>query len=159
MAKQTPEPEGPQLDGPSDVQITVTLEPRAHHVVLKRFAAAGARVRTRTMLAVALALAALGAAIAVVSQAAGTSARPSARMRGAESANIAAAYGFGYPRRCLRIILFPGSPDFAHAHVDRTGPCARYHGYVNATFHLVGGTWRLVLDEGQLFVPNSSLGP
>lgn len=108
-------------------------------------------------MAVALALVAVGSVIAVGLQAGGTSAAPSARTRSAESAKIAAAYGYRYPRHCLTITFLPGSPDFARAHVDRTGPCARYHGYVNATFHLVGGTWRLMLDEGQLFVPNSSL--
>jgi hypothetical protein len=30
---------------------------------------------------------------------------------------------------------------------------------VNASFHRVGGAWRLVLDEGQLFVPNRLLRP
>lgn len=158
MAEQSREREGVPTDGPSDVQITVTVEPHAHRdLVRKAFGRTVSSLSMRTIVPVTLALAVLGSAIAVVLLAGGTSAAPSAGTRSAESAKIAAAFGYRYPRRCLTITLFPGAPDFAHAHVDRTGPCARYHGYVNATFHLVDGTWRLVLDEGQLFVPNSSL--
>lgn len=158
MAEQWPEREGVHADGPSDVQITVTVEPHAHRdLVRKAFARTVSSLSIRTIVPVAIALV-VGSVIAVVLLAGRTSAAPSAGTRSAESAKIAAAFGYRYPRRCLTITLFPGSPDFAHAHVDRTGSCARYHGYLNATFHLVDGTWRLVLDEGQLFVPNSSLG-
>lgn len=67
---------------------------------------------------------------------------------------MASAFGYPYPMRCLRITT---SGAFARAHVSRTGGCARYHGYLNATFHFIAGRWRLVLDEGQLFVPNALL--
>jgi hypothetical protein len=77
--------------------------------------------------------------------------------RGAATGAVAAA--FGYPHRCLSITISPADPDYASAHVDRAGACARYRGYVNASFHRVEGVWRLVLDEGQLFVPNSRLTP
>ena len=74
-------------------------------------------------------------------------------------AGTAVAAAFGYPERCLRISVSVADPDFASVHVDRTGACGNYRGYVNASFHRVGGAWRLVFDEGQLFVPNSLLTP
>jgi hypothetical protein len=82
--------------------------------------------------------------------------RPAARPRPSTAA-VAAA--FGYPQRCLRITISAADPDYASAHVDRTGACASYRGYINASFHRVDGVWRLLLDEGQLFVPNSLLAP
>ena len=51
------------------------------------------------------------------------------------------------------------NPEYARAAVDRTKGCGRYHGYLNASLDRVDGTWRLVLDEGQLFVPNSLFTP
>lgn len=71
----------------------------------------------------------------------------------------AVASAFGYPHRCLNIAISAADPDHASAHVDRSGTCTRYRGYVNASFHRVDGVWRLVLDEGQPFVPNSHLVP
>jgi hypothetical protein len=121
-----------------------------------------------------LALAALGSIVAVALQTSQTT-RPAgergAQVRGAERAvvadraaiaarsAIAGAFGYPYPRRCLTITISAENPDFARASVDRTAGCARYRGYLNASFHLVDGGWRLVLDEGQLFVPNRLLTP
>ncbi len=68
------------------------------------------------------------------------------------------AAAFGYPLRCLRVTISAGDPVYARAHVDHSAACARYHGYLNASFHRIDGTWRLILDEGQLFVPNDRLG-
>jgi hypothetical protein len=51
----------------------------------------------------------------------------------------------------------PSNPDYARVTVDHTSGCGRYHGYINASFHRVDGMWRLVLDEGQLFVANGLL--
>jgi len=82
-----------------------------------------------------------------------------ARLSGAERAAIAAALGYPYPLRCLRITVAAGSPDYARVNVERPDGCGRYRGYLNATLHRIGGSWRLVLDEGQLFVPNSRLAP
>jgi hypothetical protein len=79
------------------------------------------------------------------------------RVHRAGTAAVAAA--FGYPPRCLTITISSASPDHATAHLDRGAGCANYHGYVNASLHRVDGVWRLVLDEGQLFVPNSLLIP
>jgi hypothetical protein len=70
------------------------------------------------------------------------------------AASVAAAFGYPYPMRCLKITI---SGAFARAHVIRSGGCARYRGYLNATFHFLDDHWRLVLDEGQLFVPNALL--
>ena len=75
----------------------------------------------------------------------------------AAPARVAAAYG--YPARCLRVVVSASDPAYASAHVDRRRACRSYRGYVNASFHLVRGAWRLVLDEGQLFVPNGLLVP
>jgi hypothetical protein len=79
------------------------------------------------------------------------------RVTGGERAAIAGALGYPYPLRCLTITIAAGEPDYARADVDRTHGCGRYRGYTNASLHRVGGAWRLVLDEGQLFVPNSRL--
>jgi|GEM_PF-3210935 len=75
----------------------------------------------------------------------------------AERTEIAAAFGFPYPLRCLTIAISAREPDYARAEVDRANGCWRYRGYINASFHRVAGTWRLLLDEGQLFVPNGLL--
>jgi hypothetical protein len=108
----------------------------------------------------AVVLAALGVAVALPG---GPRRRPAeARpplVPAAERTAIAAALGYPYPLRCLTITTYGGSPAYARANVDRTNGCGRYHGYVNASLHRVDGTWRLVLDEGQLFVPNSRLAP
>jgi hypothetical protein len=81
--------------------------------------------------------------------------RYAAATQRAGAAGVAAA--FGYPQRCLTIAISSADPDYARADVLRTGTCANYRGYVNASFHRVDGVWKLVLDEGQLFVPNSRL--
>jgi hypothetical protein len=74
-----------------------------------------------------------------------------------QPAGAAVAAAFGYPERCLRIAVSAADPDFAIVHVERDRACGNYRGYVNASFHRVDGTWRLIFDEGQLFVPNSLL--
>lgn len=80
-----------------------------------------------------------------------------AQAQSADTAGVAAAYG--YPARCLRVTTSASDPTAASARVARTGSCARYRGYVDASFHWIDGGWRLVLDEGQLFVPNNLLAP
>lgn len=150
---------GPPPDPPSRVQITVTVVPTAgaHRLHQTRAALGGAR----RILPVLVALAAAGL-VAILVGAPRThpisSDRPNAAgARAAGTGAVAAA--FGYPHRCLSITISPADRDYATAHVDHQGQCARYHGYVNASFHRVDGVWRLVLDEGQLFVPNSLLAP
>lgn len=124
---------------------------------------AGIRVRhvARTAAAVALVLAAtLGITLALQSgQKSRRAGAPRARVSGAERTAIAAALGYPYPVRCLTITISDTNPDYALANVDRTNGCGRYHGYLNASLHRVDGAWRLLLDEGQLFVPNSLLAP
>jgi hypothetical protein len=155
---------------PSEVTVTFVSPP-------VRDRAGGARLAgvvprgARAVVGVALAVAALGVVIPAALQVSGTG-RPAvarrARVQSVERAEraavaagaaIARAFGYPYPRRCLTITISARSPDFARASVDRSAGCGRYRGYVNASFHLVGGGWRLVLDEGQLFVPNSRLAP
>ncbi len=76
-----------------------------------------------------------------------------------QRAAMAAAFGYAYPLGCLTITTSDARPDYARISVGRAHECGRYRGYLNASFHRVGGRWRLMLDEGQLFVPNSALAP
>jgi hypothetical protein len=160
--EKTPEHSVAPLDT-TLVTATVTVLPPARGRPLReRLAAIGVPHGVRIALAVALVLAALGAIIATVPQSSQTS-RPAgsrrAQAHGAERAAIAAAFGYPYPLRCLTITISASNPDYARADADRTNGCGRYHGYLDASFHRVDGAWRLVIDEGQLFVPNSLLTP
>jgi hypothetical protein len=155
---------------PSEVRVTFVPSPVRDRARGERLAGVVPR-GARTPVAVALALAALAAIVPAALRVGGTTRPAGARraqvqsveraVRAAVAAGgaIAGAFGYPYPRRCLTITISAGSPDFARASVDRSAGCGRYHGYVNASFHLVDGGWRLVLDEGQLFVPNSRLTP
>jgi hypothetical protein len=117
--------------------------------------------RALTAVSAALALAALGAVITTAlptnraTRPAGTPRAP--QIPYGERAAIAGALGYPYPLRCLTITISATNPDYARADVDRTNGCGRYRGYINASLRRADGTWRLVLDEGQLFVPNSLL--
>jgi hypothetical protein len=151
---------------PADVtvlMVTVTVVPPVRDRSLRRrLTGFGVLHGARIALAVALALAALGAIIAAELQSSRTS-RPVGARRGqahdAARAAIAAAFGYPYVLRCLTITISASDPDYARANVDRTNGCAHYRGYINASFHRVDGRWRLVLDEGQPFVPNGLLAP
>jgi len=147
---------------PSEVTVTITVRPPAREGSLRqRLAAISRRRRGRGALGVALAVAALGAIIATGVQSGRTSRAGAGRaqVRDAERAAIAAAFGYPYPRRCLTITISTSNPDYARADVGRAKGCRRYYGYVNASFHRVAGAWRLLRDEGQLYVPNSLLRP
>ena len=118
--------------------------------------------RVHIAVAIALALTALVAIIAVVAQGnrTGLPVRVGrAQVPDGERRAIAAALGYPYPLRCLTITISGSSADYARANVDRTNGCGRFRGYLNASLHRVNGAWRLVLDEGQLFVPNHLLAP
>lgn len=151
---------------PSDVTVravVITVVPPVRGRALReRVAGAVVMFRARAALALSVALVALAAIVVVALQTSRTS-RPAGAGRGqasaVERAAIAAAFGYPYPLRCLTITISPSDADYARADVDRANGCARYHGYLNASFHRVDGRWRLVLDEGQLFVPNSLLTP
>src|SRR5438105_8374692 len=118
--------------------------------------------RTRVALAIALASGVLGTIVATAvhngARSRSTGAHH-AQPQPAEKAAIAAALGYPYPPRCLTVAISTSNPEYARAAVDRTKGCGRYHGYLNASLDRVDGTWRLVLDEGQLFVPNSLFTP
>jgi hypothetical protein len=117
------------------------------------------RITALAVVALTLAVAAL-AAIIGAPLLRGEPGRPTAaQVPRAQRAKIAAALGYPYPLRCLSIAISTGAPDYARADIDRTNGCGRYHGYINASLHRVNGSWRLTLDEGQLFVPNSLLRP
>jgi hypothetical protein len=143
--------------------IAIKVVPTVHgHSLWRRLTRLKVRRGARGVLWVALALAALGALIATALPSSSASRRGSAglaRAPGAEKAAIAAAFGYPYPLRCLTITISAGDPDYARAFIDRTRGCRQYHGYINASFHRVAGAWRLVLDEGQLYVPNNFLMP
>lgn len=116
----------------------------------------------RMALAIVLVFGALGAIVAATGRTTRTGRSTGARraqVQGGERAAIAAALGYPYPLRCLTITIFAGTPNYARTEVDRTNGCGRFHGYLNASLDRVDGAWRLVLDEGQLFVPNSLLTP
>ena len=117
------------------------------------------RHRALAAVAVTLAVAALAATIASALWGAAPVRSTAAQLPAGQRTQIAAALGYPYPLRCLSITVSPGAPDYARADIDRTNGCGRYHGYINASLHRVGGAWRLTLDEGQLFVPNSLLRP
>jgi hypothetical protein len=150
MPEKTPEPWGALAESPADAQISVTVPPRAHARPLRRRLARGPLV-----LAVPVAVAITAGAVLTAT---GGRYRGAAPARGNRAAAAEVATAYGYPSRCLTISFSPGDPEYARAQVDRTAVCARYRGYVNASFHRIDGSWRLELDEGQLFVPNAALG-
>jgi hypothetical protein len=114
----------------------------------------------RIFVAVAVVLAGLGVTLALLgSHKSRADGARLARLSDAERTAIAGAIGYAYPLRCLTITTYDSSPAYARANVDRTNGCGRHHGYLNASLHRVDGAWRLVLDEGQLFVPNSLVAP
>jgi hypothetical protein len=155
---------GPERSiAPSEVTITVSVVRRSG-VRKRRERLAGIRVLARggsalVLASLGLAASALLIAIELGNSRTGRHVGSPARSeeRPAERAAIAAAFGVSYPLRCLRISISASDPDYARAAVDHGSGCGRYHGYLNASFHRVGGAWRLVSDEGQLFVPNSLL--
>jgi hypothetical protein len=141
---------------PSQVQISITVAPGRGARIRPRLARRGPLVGVRAVSGLLLAITALGAAAAGALEGARGSSRDRASPANhAEAAGVAAAYG--YPLRCLTVTISASYPAYAAAHVDRGRGCARYHGYVNASFHRIDGSWRLLLDEGQLFVPNDLL--
>lgn len=151
---------------PPDVRveaIAITVVPAAQgHLLRRRLVRVKVRHAVRVVGWVAFALAALGTLIATAlpsSSASLTGSAGLAQARASEKAAIAAAFGYPYPLRCLTVTVSTSDPDYALAFIDRTKGCERYHGYINASFHKVAGSWRLVLDEGQLYVPNSLLTP
>jgi hypothetical protein len=149
---------------PPDVRveaIAITVAPAAH-LLRRRLARVKVRHAARVIACVAFALVALGTPIATAllsSSASRTGSAGLVQVPAAEKAAIAAAFGYPYPLRCLTVTVSTGDPDYARAFIDRTKGCGRYRGYINASFHRVAGVWRLVLDEGQLYVPNSLLTP
>ncbi len=141
------------------ISITVTKLPQTLGRPLRKRLVA---IRVLTAIAIAIAGAGLGAIIASTLQRNRTNAAAStgrARVPVGERTAIAAALGYPYPPRCLTITISDSSPDYARVNVNRTSGCGRYRGYVNSSLHRVDGGWRLVLDEGQLFVPNILLAP
>jgi hypothetical protein len=148
-------------DSPCHVQVTVTVTQGARrHRARRPRAPSGTISRALTGLGLGFVAVAVTVIAAITLQHGPTGAR---RGRGhappQSSPTAAVAVAFGYPHRCLTIAISPADPDYASAHVADAPGCERYRGYVNASFHRVGGVWRLVLDEGQLFVPNRLLAP
>jgi hypothetical protein len=155
MAKErTPGGWRAPADAPSEAHITITPVPLAGGTPLRSHLP---RARTCAGLALAVALAAEIGTTGLAGNRAQIRIRARLALQHAPGlAGVALAYG--YPLRCLSIAISGSNPAYATARVEREGHCARYRGYVDASFHRIGGAWRLVLDEGQLFVPNSLLG-
>jgi hypothetical protein len=153
---RTPDVSGRPAVDPSQVQISITVAPGRRARIRRRLASRGPLVSPRAVGRLLLTIAALGAAAAgALVGARGSSRDRASPANHAEAAGVAAAYG--YPLRCLTVKISASYPAYAAAHVARGRGCARYHGYVNASFHRIDGSWRLLLDEGQLFVPNDLL--
>ena len=120
-------------------------------------------VRRGALLAVVLAAGLVAvAAIALTGLLSGRTTRPpgghpAPQLTTSERVAIAEAVGYAYPLRCLTIAVFADDRDYATAELARGNGCARYHGYIYATLHRVDGAWRLVLDEGQLYLAKSAL--
>jgi hypothetical protein len=156
MAKERPfARSGASANAPWDVRVIVTVEPRGGG----GSCSVGTRTRfARRLAALALALALLSAVAYAVARRGlvHRSVRPAVAQR-STPALAGVAMAFGYPSRCLTVTVSAGAPTYAQAEVVRRPGCPPYRGYVDATFHRVDGRWRLVLDEGQLFVPNRLL--
>lgn len=103
------------------------------------------------MAALALAVA-VSAAVAIIILAGGRS--PVAVTPATEATEVATALGYPYPMRCLRITTYESFP---RAHIARTGGCARYRRYLNASLHFIAGHWSLVLHERRVFVHSALL--
>jgi hypothetical protein len=143
--------------------ITVVDLPQAHSRPLRaRLGRIVARRRSRLAAVVAAGFAAVAATILIALLSGPTTGAAEGHRAQAlipsQRAAIAKALGYPYPLRCLTIAVFADDPDYATAEIDRTSGCAVNRGYVSATLHRIGRTWRLVLDEGQLYVPNGALG-
>lgn len=110
--------------------------------------------RARLAIAVAVGSVALAAIGLIAWPGGGDGGRRVLALQPGERVAIANGLGYPYPLHCLTIAVFADNPSYANAEIDRTSGCAPYRGYINATLHRVDGRWRLVLDEGQLYVPN-----
>jgi hypothetical protein len=153
---RTPDVSGRPAVDPLQVQISITVAPGRRARIRRRFASRGPLVSAPAVGGLLLAIAALGAAAAgALVGARGSNGDRASPTNHADVAGVAAAYG--YPPRCLTVAISANDPAHATAHVDRGRGCGRYHGYLNASFHRIDGSWRLLLDEGQLFVPNDLL--
>jgi len=153
----TPNGGGRPPDQPSHVSIAITFVPADRGRRLREVCARLARAPRSLCVVVAVASAALVAAALL--HGSRTNIVVGSASANERAATRAVAAAFGYPPRCVSIAIPAADPNYASAHVERRGGCANYHGYVNASFHRVDGVWRLILDEGQLFVPNGLLKP
>ena len=117
-------------DRPPEVQITVTVLPRA------------------IVIAAALIIAAPGPDSTGVGGGART---------GRSYATIATAYP--YPSRGLLIKISAADPSYARADVTRRSGCGRYCVYDGVILHRVSGSWRIVLKTANYSCPVASLPP
>lgn len=134
----------------------VDLTPVRRHPLRAQLAA----IRVHRGALVGLILAAVliaGGAIALTGWTTGPSeAQGTPGLPASERAAIARALGHPYPLRCLTIAVFADDPDYATAQIDTSSSCARYRGHIYASLHRIHGTWRSVLDEGQLYIAGDS---
>jgi hypothetical protein len=117
-------------DGPSDVEVTITVRPRTGRRKRPEQFAATVAARPRAALALVIAIAAI-AAIATIALDAGRPAAGGAHgipARDAQLAGIGVAYG--YPPQCLSVTVSASNRAYVSVHVDHRAGCLRYHGIV-----------------------------
>ena len=127
--------------------ITVAHVPTERARVLHELGAKLTRAPRSLRVVLALAAAMLVAAVALLLQSSQTHPASGAASATQRASTAAVAPAFGYPHRCLSIAISAADPDHASARVDRSGACAHYRGYVNASFHRVDGVWTVVRDD------------
>jgi hypothetical protein len=132
----------------------VDLTPARRRPLLARLTAI--RIRRGGVVAIVLA-AGLVAVVAFVLSGRPSQVHHAAEPGYGERAAVARALGYPYPLRCLTIAVFADDPTYATAEIDQSNSCARYRGDIYASLHRIDGTWRLILDEGQLYVDESAV--
>ena len=159
MAKEkVPDARNRRPDPPSRVSISISVAPSKRARRVRQLGAALVRTPRALFVMAAVAAATLGAAALLERSQTNAVTRPAGAREHAPTRAVAAAYG--YPHRCLSIVISAANPDYASARVNREGACASYRGYVNASFHRVHGVWRLILRRGTIGSPGSAtLGP
>jgi hypothetical protein len=149
---------GGEAHTPSEVQITITVVPHRHRWSLCARLPGTTAILAGCAAGFGLAAAVFGPAMFRTAEVGGGRTPNRIHAAGQDRGGVAGvAAAYGYPPRCVSVTIAAGAPTYAQAELDRRPACAAYHGYVNATFHRVDGKWRLVLDEGQLFVPDKFL--
>ena len=142
-------------DRPPEVQITVTVLPRARRFRERSArSAAGACMHGRAIAAAAIVIA---AALIIAAPGPDSAGVGGGARTGRSYATIATAYP--YPSRGLLIKISAADPSYARADVTRRSGCGRYCVYDGVILHRVSGSWRIVLKTANYSCPVASLPP